>query len=134
VSFGFLDPYGQPAGPIVQEDDQMAAFGYGRHRDYAAVLAALTRIEQQIGQIMTAQDDINTATTAITSLLADVSAQVTQLGADLTAIQAELASGQPVNTTALDSAVQQVTATQAALDSAVASITGLAPVTPPAGG
>lgn len=112
----------------------MAIFEYGKHREYALVLAALKRIEQKADRIMTAQDDINNAVIAVTGLLTDISAQVAQLGTDLTAIQQELASGQPVSTTALDSAVQQVSAAQAALDTAVASITGLAPAAPPAGG
>jgi methyl-accepting chemotaxis protein len=94
---------------------------------------------KRLETLMTEQQaDINSATAAITGLLTDISTQVADLATDLTSLQAELQAGGPVSTTALDSAVAQVQATQAALDSGVSAITGLAtppaPVTPPVSG
>ena len=66
---------------------------------------------------MTAQDDINNAVTVVTGLLSDIQARVTdantQLGTlatDLTAIQQQIAAGQPVSTAALDTVVGNVAA------------------------
>ena len=86
---------------------------------------------------MTAQDDINNAVTVVTGLLSDIQARVTdantQLGTlatDLTAIQQQIAAGQPVSTAALDTVVGNVAAVQASLDSMGAALdTGVANVT-----
>lgn len=79
---------------------------------------------------MAAQDDINAAVASVTALLSDISAQNVTIGTDLTAIQAQLAAGQPVDTSALDSAVANVQSVQAALDQAVAAVSAVA--APPA--
>ena|SRR5271170_8500503 len=91
------------------------------------IYSTVKRLETKMSEI---QGDIDSATAAVTGLLTDIQGQVTQLATDLTALQGELQAGGPVSTTALDSAVAQVQATQAALDSGVSAITGLA--TPPA--
>ena len=106
--------------------------------------AMLIRIIENQEKIMAAQDDINAAVTAVTGLLTDVGAkladantQLATLATDLTAIQAQIANGQPVNTAALNTAVGNVAAVQASLDStsaaldaAVANVTAVA--SPPA--
>ena len=81
---------------------------------------------------MAAQDDINAAVTAIHGLLSDVAAQVATLGTDITAIQTEIANLQAggVDTSALDTAVASIAATQASLDTAVQNVSAIA--TPPA--
>ena len=83
---------------------------------------------------MSAQDDINAAVAAVGNLLTDIGAQVTQLGTDVTAIQAEIASlqGQGVDTSALNTLVSSVAATQASLDNSVSSATALVPPAPSA--
>jgi hypothetical protein len=98
-----------------------------------AIRAELASINAKLGVLLTAQDDINAAQAAITALLTDIQAQVATLATDLTAIQAELAAGGQVSTTALDSAVGQIGAVEAALDQGVAAVTTAAtpPATPP---
>ena len=87
----------------------------------------LRRIEQKADLIMAAQDDINNAVTAVNAFLADLSSQVA-------AIRAQLASGTgtgtgtPADTSALNTAVAQLPAAQAAIDALTA---GTPPVTPP---
>jgi hypothetical protein len=85
--------------------------------------------------IIMSQTDINNAVTAITALLTDLGTQTASILSDVTAIQAALAAGQPVSTTALDSTVAGVTAVQTALDGAVSSLGSLVPApggaTPP---
>lgn len=76
------------------------------------------------------QTSINNAVTAITTLLTDLSGQTTTILNDVKAVQADLASGTPVDTTALDSAVAGISTVQTALDSAVSTLTTTA--TPPA--
>jgi len=92
------------------------------------------RIEQQLEHIMTTQSqsqaDVNAANTAVVALLTDVSDDVATILADVKSIQAALASGQPVDTTALDSTVAGIAAVQSSLDSATSQLTG---VVPPAG-
>jgi hypothetical protein len=88
----------------------------------------LNRIEQKVDRIMAAQDDINAAVSALNSFLTDLSS-------DVAAIQAELAGGggTPVDTSALNSAVAQLPAAQAAIDALAnppASAEPAEPVTP----
>jgi hypothetical protein len=79
----------------------------------------LQRIEGKVDQIMAAQDDINTAVTALTAFLTDLST-------DVAAIKTALANaGVTVDTSALNTVVGQLPAAQAAVD-ALAN-----PVTPP---
>jgi uncharacterized phage infection (PIP) family protein YhgE len=82
---------------------------------------------------MASQDDINAAVAQIQATMADVSAQVTQLGADAQAIKdaiAALPAG--VDTTALNDAVTRLAGTQAALDTAVSTVTAAVPPAPAA--
>lgn len=71
---------------------------------------------------MSEQSDINAAVTEFGTLLADLQAQTASLVTDLGELQTIIASGQPVDTSALDAAVASATAVQEALDSAVANI------------
>jgi peptidoglycan hydrolase CwlO-like protein len=108
----------------------------------------LIRIIENQEKIMTelsqAQTDINTAVEVVTGLLtdvgdklADVNTQLGTLATDLLAIQQQIANGQPVDTSALNTMVGNVAAVQASLDStsaaldtAVANVTAVA--SPPA--
>lgn len=91
----------------------------------------LLELNSKMDAIMTAQDDINAAVAAFGTILTDLQAQVTQLGADVAALAALLAAGQPVDTTALNAITATAAGIQSSLDSAVSSVTALAP--PPAG-
>jgi peptidoglycan hydrolase CwlO-like protein len=79
------------------------------------------------------QADVNNANQAILALLADIQAGVATLNTAVPALQAAIGSlPASVDTTALDAAVAQIAQTRANLDSAVSSVSGLAPpVTPP---
>jgi hypothetical protein len=85
--------------------------------------------------IIMSQTDINNAVTAITALLTDVGNQTSSILTAVTAIQAALAAGQPVDTTALDSVVAGVQQVDTALDTAVGQLGSLVPApggaTPP---
>jgi hypothetical protein len=85
------------------------------------------RIDQTLEKIMSAQTDINSAVTAIQNLLTDVSGNVTTILADVKALQAALASGQTVDTTALDAAVADIAAVQSSLDAATSQLSGIVP-------
>jgi hypothetical protein len=78
-------------------------------------------------QILMSQADINNAVTAITTLLTDIGTQTSAILTDVTAIQAALAAGQPVSTTALDTTVAGIQAVDTALDAAVTQLGTLAP-------
>jgi hypothetical protein len=69
----------------------------------------LNRIEQKVDQLMAGQASIDAAVTAINNLLTDLSS-------DVAAIQQQIAAGAPVDTTALDAAVANIPAAQAAID------------------
>lgn len=88
-------------------------------------------INRKLDRIMAAQDDINEAVAQVGALLSDIAAQVAQLGSDVTAIQGELANiPAEVDTSALNELVASIASTQASLDSAVSSATGLVPPAP----
>jgi len=93
-----------------------------RRTTLGQILASVQRTEQKVGQILVGQADINTQVQLIAQA-------VTELGAAVTAIQAELAAlqGQGVDTSGLDAAVAQ-------LGTAVQSVQALAPAMPPAPG
>ena len=80
--------------------------------------------------IIMSQTDINNAVTAITGLLTDLGNQTSAILADVTAIQAALANGQPVDTSQLDSVVSGVQAVDTALDTAVSQLGSLVPAPP----
>lgn len=92
---------------------------------------AFAQINRKLDKLSEQQQDINAATAALTALTTDVAANVTQLGTDITAIQAALAAlPASVDTTALDAAVAAAQNTAASLDASVQQVTALAP--PPA--
>jgi hypothetical protein len=70
----------------------------------------LSRIEQKVDALMSAQDDINAAVTAITGFLTDLSN-------DVSLIAARLQAGGAADTAALNQVVGQLPAIQAAVDS-----------------
>jgi hypothetical protein len=96
------------------------------------IMWQLLQLSQQLGEIMTAQGDITAAVTAFTALLTDMQSDSATLLTDVTAIQAQLAAGQPVDTSALDSVVASVQAMQTGLDTAVSQVSGLVPAPPAA--
>jgi hypothetical protein len=71
----------------------------------------LERIERKVDQIMAAQDDVNAAVTAINDLLTALSTDVQAIAAII-----EAGGGTPVDTSALNTAVAQLPAAQAAVD------------------
>lgn len=91
-------------------------------------------INRKLEKIMASQDDINAAVTAIQGLLTDLSAQAGTILTDIQGVQAQIGSGQAVDTSALDSAVSGIQAVQTSLDSAVSNLTTVAepaaPTTP----
>ena len=101
-----------------------------------AICAQLLEINKKLEQIVTAQQDIDSATAALTALITDVANNVAQLGTDIAAIQAEIQSLQAlgVNTAALAAAVSAAASTAFSLDTAVSGVTALTapPVPAPA--
>jgi len=91
------------------------------------ILAGIQQLQQKVNAMSEQQTDINNAVTAITGLLTDLGNQTTTILADVTAIQAALQAGQPVDTTALDSAVSGIQSVDTALDDAVTSLSALNP-------
>jgi hypothetical protein len=90
----------------------------------------LERIERKVDRLMTAQDDVNAAVSAVSSFLSDLSTQVQAIGARLDAG----GSGTPVDTSKLNAIVAQLPAAQAAVDALAAGGTGTGTgpvVTPP---
>ena len=80
---------------------------------------------------MATQADIDAAVVQINATMTDVQAQVTQLGTDVTAIQAAISALPPsFDTSALNAAVASLATTQASLDTAVGTVTGLVPPAP----
>jgi predicted negative regulator of RcsB-dependent stress response len=73
---------------------------------------------------MTAQADVDAAVTAVQGVTADLGNAVTNIKAEIAALQA---AGVTVDTTALDAAIAPLEAAQAAVDALETS-------TPPAGG
>jgi|HubBroStandDraft_5_1064220.scaffolds.fasta_scaffold47147_4 hypothetical protein len=71
----------------------------------------LVRIEGKADQIMAAQDDVNAAVTAINAFLTDLSTDVQAITGII-----EAGGGTPVDTSALNTAVAQLPAAQAAVD------------------
>ena len=103
----------------------------------AEILNRLGRIEKKVDKLMTevsqTQTDINNAVTVFGGILTDLQAQTSTLVTDVQNIAALIADGQPVTTAALNSLVAGAQAIDTAVDSAVESVTALAPPpTPPA--
>jgi hypothetical protein len=97
--------------------------------------ARLDAIDRKLEMIMAAQDDIDAAVAEDSTLLADLSAQVTAVAAAQAAFAAEIASLQSagVDTSGLVTVNAALAAAQAPLDAAVAALTAAsAPPAPPA--
>jgi hypothetical protein len=93
------------------------------------ILWLLVDILRKLERIMTAQDDINAAVAAFSTILTDIQGQVATLGTDVQQLTTLIGSGQPVDTSALDAIVATAAGIQSSLDTAVGSVTALA--TPP---
>lgn len=91
------------------------------------ILAELNTINRKMDVLMSQQDAIDTAVQALTAVLTDVQGDAAALVTDLTALAAAINAGQPVNTDALNALVTTAQGVQAALDSATAQVTALAP-------
>lgn len=98
-----------------------------RHLD-----SRLDAIDKKLEIVLSQQSDVDAATAALTAMTTDVATNVAQLvNTDIPAIQAALAAlPSSVDTTALDAAVAAAAGTTSSLDTAVSSVTSLAP--PPA--
>jgi hypothetical protein len=81
------------------------------------------------------EQQIQADVTAISAVLDGVAADQAELVTDAQAIQAEIAAGNPVDTTALDALVTRAQGIKTALDTATASVGALVtpPPPPPAG-
>jgi hypothetical protein len=110
----------------------MSAPELGTSEKLDLIMWQLVRIQHELGELKVGQADIQAAVQTFTTVLADVQAQAAQLVTDVTEIQQIVASGQPVDTSALDNIASQAAGVQNALDSAVQQVTALAtPSTPP---
>lgn len=78
------------------------------------------------------QGDIDNATTVITGLLTDLGNQDASILADVQSLLTQIANGQPVDTSALDTIVAKVAAAQSETDSAVGTLNTAANPAPPA--
>jgi hypothetical protein len=96
----------------------------------------LTGIETTLGEIMTAQIDIDAATQAILGVVTTIQAEDGNISTAVDAIKAYIATlPAGADTTALDTAVAQISGSQASLTAAVSSVSSIVPVppaTPPA--
>lgn len=70
-------------------------------------------LEEKVQEIMTAQDDVNAAVTAIQAVTTDLTNAVTNIQAEIAALKA---ANVAVDTSALDTAVTQLQAVQATVD------------------
>ena len=109
-------------------------------RELARIRTELAQINRKLDHMSDQQAELNTDIASLTAVVTDVSTQTATLGADLTAVaaeitdlQAKVAAGQPVDLSGLEGLVTTAQGSQAALDSTVATATGLvpAPVVPP---
>jgi chromosome segregation ATPase len=97
---------------------------------HGEVREQLSDINEKLEKIIMSQQNLENDVTALTAVFTDIQGDVGTLVTDLTAIQSELAAGNPVDTSSLDALVTTAQGIQTSLDSAVAGITGAA--TPPA--
>lgn len=106
-----------------------------RQKKLDTIIELQLQLIEKVEKLMTSQQDVDAAVTAVQGLLTDVQTQVTAIATDVTAIQQLLANGQTVDTTALDSVVATVQGVQSSLDQGVSQLNALAnpaPATPPA--
>jgi hypothetical protein len=75
---------------------------------------------------MSQQDAIDSDVQTIAGALTAVQGDAATLVTDVQAIAAKIATGQPVDTSALDALVASAQSVQAAIDTATASVTALA--------
>lgn len=78
------------------------------------------------GLIMSAQDDVDALTTAVTNLSSALATDVTNINSEIAALEAQIAGGQPVNLASLQAAVANLSGT-------VDTATAIVPPAPPAG-
>lgn len=93
-----------------------------------AILRALNRIERKVDHIMTQQDDVNAATTAIQGEVTDLQAKDTAIQAAQQQLLSEITTlqGQGVDTSALVSATAALLQAQGADDTVVQALTDAA--------
>lgn len=94
----------------------------------------LIRILQNQEKIMAAQDDVNAAVTAIQAVVTDLGTAATNIQAEIANLNAQIAAGggQPVDTTALDTAVTALKQAQAGVDALETPAPAPAPAEPAA--
>jgi len=97
------------------------------------ILAAIRSVNLKLDVLMSQQDAIDSDVQAIAAALTAVQGDAATLVTDVQAITAKIATGQPVDTSALDALVASAQSVQAAIDTATAQVTALAPAAPPAG-
>lgn len=95
------------------------------------VVAGFNATNKRLDAIIVSQASIDNAVTTVTNFLTDLSNDNQTILADLTAIQQQIANGQPVSTAALDAVVGKVGAVQTGIDSATQQLTAVANPTPP---
>jgi ABC-type transporter Mla subunit MlaD len=91
------------------------------------ILSKLSDLDQKLDTIMSAQSDVDAAVTALNSFLSDVATQITNIQAAL-----EAGGGTPVDTTALNSVIEQLPTVQEALDALAPATTTTTPPSTPA--
>lgn len=90
----------------------------GETPDLESARHLLHHIIEQQEKIMTAQDDINVAVTAIQAVTADLTGAASNIQAEVASLNAQIAAagGTPVDTTALNAAIAPLQAAQKAVD------------------
>jgi hypothetical protein len=98
---------------------------------YESTHEMLRKILQNTERIMSEQVDIDAATQAILSVVTSIQTEDGNLSSAVAAIQAFIAAQPPsANTAALDTAVAQISGAQASLSAAVSSVSSIVPVPP----
>lgn len=101
------------------------------------IRAGFATLNRKADQMSEQQQDLDADVQTLTGVVGDVATQSTQVGTDLTAITAEIAAlqqqvadGQPVDLTQLDSLAQAAVSTQQGLDTQVQALTAAVPSAP----
>lgn len=97
------------------------------------VLPLLRTLNRKVERMSDQQAELDSDVQALTGVVSDVASQSTQIGTDLSAIEAWIAA-QPANTpvdlSGLTSLVQTAQSSQQTLDSAVGQLTAAVPASP----
>jgi len=80
----------------------------------AGIQQSLNQLNTKADQIMAVQDDVNAAVAAISAVVTDLTAAAANIQAEIATLVAEI--GTPVDTTALNAAVEALGPVQAAVD------------------